>query len=282
MLREICFQLQSETADVLREKIEPLLADLAAHGVRVSGLQAAGQSGIGANKKEEIMYLTDRGKHYDMLRAQGCLVLPFFHEKNRGERFPGASYAVEKLEETDFPSLDMAYRRLAGLPWEILETERLFVRETTVADVDSFYRIYEELSVTEYMENLFADRDEEIAYTESYIETVYALYGYGMWTVLEKDGGAVVGRAGISWREGYRLPELGFVIGVPWQGQGYAFEVCSAILRYAKEELEMTKVQALVQPGNEKSLKLCGKLGFVHGGETELDGTRHLLLVKEL
>lgn len=231
---------------------------------------------------EQPLYVTDQAEVYEKLRKQGCYVLPCLHENNRGESFPGALYAVENLEETDFASLDLAYRRLAGLPWKILTTARCAVRETTVEDVDSFYRIYAEPSITEYMENLPFDRDEEIAYTRDYMEKVYAFYGYGMWTVLEKESGEVIGRAGISWREGYDLPELGFVFGVPWQGQGYAYEVCSAILAYAREELLMEQVQALVQPGNGRSLRLCDKLGFVRGGETEMKGKRHLLLVKEL
>ncbi len=233
---------------------------------------------------KQPLYVTDRAEVYAALRKQGCYVLPCLNENNRGESFPGAFYAVENPEEMDRKSYDLAYRRLAGLPWEILATERLIVRETTVEDVDSFYRIYAEPSITEYMENLLADRDEEIAYTKDYIEKVYAFYGYGMWTVLEKESGEVVGRAGITWREGYQLPELGFVFGVPWQGRGYAWEVCRAILVYAREELLMKRVQTLVRPGNERSLRLCEKLGFVAAGEPEQipDGERYLLLVKKL
>ncbi len=231
---------------------------------------------------EQPLYVTDQAKVYTAMRDQGCYVLPCLHENNREESFPGALYAVENLEEMDEESFDLAYRRFAGLPWEILTTERCIVRETTVGDVDSFYQIYAEPSITEYMENLFADRDEEIAYTKDYIEKVYAFYGYGMWTALEKESGVVIGRAGISWREGYDLPELGFVFGVPWQGQGYAYEVCSAVLAYAGETLLMDRVQALVQPGNERSLNLCKKLGFAFSRETRLDGKRHFLLVKEL
>lgn len=231
---------------------------------------------------EQPLYVTDQVETYAALREQGCYVLPCLHENNRGEAFPGAVYAVERLEEVDFASLDMAYRRLAGLPWEILETNRLLVRETTVEDVDAFYRIYAEPSITMHMDTLCKDRDEEIAYIEDYIEKAYAFYGYGMWTVLEKAGGEVVGRAGISWREGYDLPELGFLIGVPWQGRGYAYEVCTAILDYAREELEMTQVQALVRPGNERSVRLCEKLGFLPDGETEVEGIKHLVFVKAL
>ena len=231
---------------------------------------------------KDILYITDESEIYASLRKKGCYVLPYLHGSSRCEAFPGAAWLIEDMEEMNRESLELVYRRLAGLPWDILETGRCRVRETTVEDVDSFYQIYAEPSVTAYMENLFADREEEIAYTKDYIEKVYAFYGYGMWTVLEKEEGAVIGRVGIIWREGYDLPELGFVIGVPWQRKGYAFEVCEAVLCYAKEELSMEQVQALVRPGNEKSLRLCEKLGFVRSGETEADGERHFLLVKEL
>ncbi len=231
---------------------------------------------------KDILYLTDESDTYASLCKEGCYVLPYLHDGVKSEDFPGAAWLIEDWEETNKESLELIYRRLAGLPWEILQTARCRVRETTVEDVDSFYQIYREPSVTAYMEELFAEREEEIAYTRDYIEKVYAFYGYGMWTVLEKESGAVIGRAGIVWREGYELPELGFVIGVPWQGKGYAYEVCGAILRYAKEELAMERVQALVRTGNERSLRLCEKLGFAHFGETEIEGKTHLLLVKEL
>lgn len=280
MLRGIHFQLQKETETVLRGKIEPLLANLAAHGIKVSGLLIFGENAPCVDRDDGVMYLVDQAEVYEELRNKGCYVLPYLHENNRGESFPGALYAVENLEEMDEESFDLAYRRLAGLPWEILTTQRCVVRETTVEDVDSFYRIYAEPSITEYMENLFAERDEEIAYTKDYMKKVYAFYGYGMWTVLEKESGEVIGRAGITWREGYDLPELGFVFGVPWQGQGYAYEVCSAILAYAREELLMERVQALVQPGNVRSLGLCEKLGFVQDGEVWEDGALHVRLQK--
>jgi RimJ/RimL family protein N-acetyltransferase len=175
----------------------------------------------------------------------------------------------------DYKALDMAYRRLAGLPWEILRTQNCIIRETTVEDVDAFYQIYDSPEITQYTDGLCAVREEEIAYIEDYIRKVYYFYGYGMWTVVERESGCVIGRAGISWREGYELPELGFLIGIPWQGRGIAYEVCRAILTYAKEELEITRVQTLVMEGNEKSLNLVKKLGFARQREVILpDGRR--------
>lgn len=269
---------------VLRKNIlcgeSALLNDLQGHGVEIV-------IGTGENLPEKdltnTLYITDAEAEYRALKQGGRYVLPYRHEENAEADFTGSLYVLEQIAEADYDTVDMAYRRLAGLPWEILRTERCIIRETTLADVEIFYQIYEEGSITEYMENLFEDPEEEIAYTKDYIERVYGFYGYGMWTVLEQESGQVIGRAGVSWREGFDLPELGFVIGVPWQRQGYAYEVCSAILDYAKEELGMDKVQALVMKGNDKSEALCRKLGFAEsGGCAQLDGETYAVWVKKM
>ena len=230
---------------------------------------------------EESLYITDSEETYRLMRQRGKYVLPYRHENNKNADFTGALYVIEQIEEVDYETVDLAYRRLAGLPWEILRTKRCIIRETTEADVDSFYNIYAEPEITRYMEDLYEDREEELAYVAEYREKMYGFYGYGMWTVLTKEG-TVIGRAGISWREGFDLPELGFVIGMPWQGQGYAYEVCRAILDYAKIELSFTQVQALVMEGNEKSAALCRKLGFRKGERVEEDGEQYDRYLAEL
>ena len=67
------------------------------------------------------------------------------------------------------------------------------------------------------------------------------------------------------------------MIGVPWQRQGYACEVCSAILHYARKELGFTRVQALVMEGNEQSAALCRKLGFRRTGTVAEDGGSYVV-----
>lgn len=263
-----------------------LLDDLQQHGIEVDiGTEKQDthlsdeeriQPDTVKNEIENTLYITDSETEYQALKQQGKYVLPYRHEENAQAVYPGALYVIEQIEELDFEAIDMVYRRLAGLAWDILETKRCVVRETTVEDVDAFYRIYAEPEITKYMEDLYADRNEEIAYIEEYREKVYSFYGYGMWTVLTKEG-TVIGRAGISWREGYDLPELGFVIGVPWQRQGYAYEVCRAILDYAYEELGFTQIQALVMEKNRKSAALCRKLGFKREGNVVLEKEAYVL-----
>lgn len=280
MLKQVVFMLKKE--NILSE-IKPLLHELAAHGVAIDWrgghecMETDWRSGNenSGEPAETTLYITDDAVWQRMLRTRDLPVLIYFHEENRQENFALSEYAIEKIEEVEYESLELAYLRLTGQPWTILETDRCVIRETTVEDIDCFYEIYKEPAITEYMEDLYADKDEEIAYIQDYIKNMYCFYGYGMWTVLEKAGGQIIGRAGISWREGYEIPELGFVIAVPYQRQGFAYEVCRAILAYGKEELGFTQFQAVIMEGNEKSMALCQKLGFTDEDELEMDGVNY-------
>ena len=303
MLGKVVLALKGVTRDRLKASLESLVQDIEKHGVEAAYIACAGeeqqnrQQGMVYDEEDacggyyvcdakiaerDTLYITDSSKQYGIWHEGGRYVLPYRHSGNQDESFTGAEYLIERLEEIDYEVVDMAYRRLAGLPWEILRTKRCIVRETIEEDVDSLYEIYGEPAITEYMENLYEDRDEEIAYIRDYRRKMYGFYGYGIWTVLNRKDGQVIGRAGISWREEFDVPELGFVIGVPWQGQGYAYEVCSAILNYARKDIGFGQIQALVMEYNEKSAALCRKLGFTDHGITMIEGVRYVLYKLQL
>ena len=221
-----------------------------------------------------VLYLTDDAGTARGLREAGEAVLIYLHPGNRDQDFSGFLFAVEDPEDLEPEYIERAYRRLKGLPWNILRTARCLIRETIPEDVESFYQIYSHPAITEYMEGLYPEVEEERQYVRDYIEKVYTFFGFGVWTVIERESGAVIGRAGFSYREGFDEPELGFTIGVPWQRRGYAEEVCRAVLAYGWSALEFRQVQALVEPENIPSVRLCEKLGFrkdenVNVGEKE-------------
>lgn len=233
--------------------------------------------------REGPLYITDSSVMARELVSNGCAVLVRLHEGNRKEDFSFCQYVYEADEETDSePDMDYlkkVYRRCKGLPWDILETERCLVRETTVDDVEEFYRIYSEPSIVEYMEPLYEEPEKERAYARDYIRQVYAFYNFGMWTVVEKVSGQVIGRAGIYYREGCELPELGFVIEKDRQGQGLATEVCRAILQYGYEEFGFDKILAFVRPGNAPSHRVCARLGMRRMENVVLKGQEYAAYV---
>ncbi len=227
----------------------------------------------------QTLFVTDYGEVARWLLEEGVAVLGYQHEENRDTSFTGVRYILESPEGTPVEYFERVFRRYTRLPWSILETERCYVRESCEEDVEDFYDIYKETSVTRYTEGLFEHAVSERAYIREYIEKVYAYFEFGFWTVVLKESGEVIGRAGISVREGYDIPELGYVFGVPWQGKGLAKEVCEGILKYAKEELEITQLQVLIQEGNEASVRLAERLGFKKEECLDIEGKPHIRML---
>lgn len=221
------------------------------------------------------LWITDSAKWAASLRLQKEAVLALLHEENKTQDFSDILYACENVGEMDAEYMEKVYRRYANIPWDIIETDRCYIRETTEADVDAFWEIYQNEEITRYTEGLYPTIEKEKQYAKEYREKVYGFYGFGVWTILKKETGEIIGRAGFSYRDGYEEPEIGFVIGVPWQGQGYAYEVCSALLEYGKVELGFENVQAFVVPENEASVKLCRKLGMECCGQVKINQVLH-------
>ena len=283
MLKCVLFLLSGYYYGIVEERAGEICTKLNPHKVKVVLKRDLGEF-IDTDEVnlEDTLIIADSPQRIQDLLEKGKYVVILYHEKNRGQHFPMARYGVEDVFMLEYRSYEEAYKRLAGLPWNIFETDRLKVRESTVEDVDEFYRIYKDPSITLYMEDLYKDREAERAYLRAYIDQIYGFYGYGLWTVLRKDTGRVIGRAGLSVREGYELPELGFVIETACQHRGYGYEVCSGVLDYAEKELAFGKVQALVKEKNVNSLLLLDKLGFAYNHNVTVKDREYKMYIKNL
>lgn len=222
------------------------------------------------------LWITDDPERAKEHVRHGTPTLGYLSAGDEGADFGSVRYLATDLTELDADYLDKVYRRHAGIPWDILDTERCHLRETTEADVDAFYDIYAEPSVTAYMEDLFPDREQELAYARDYAKNIYEFFGFGVWTVCLRETGEVIGRAGLSYREGFEDPELGFLIGVPWQGKGIATEVCRAVLQFGRKELEFARVIAFAEPENAASNHILKKLGFREREKVLILGRDHV------
>lgn len=213
-------------------------------------------------ENKEYVLLTDEALVAKECSEKAQPYLFLLTEQNRHESLPAGAYCIEGMEDISEDYLRKVYQRAKGLPWEILKTDRLLIREITVEDVPRLYELYAEESITRYMEPLFPTRQQEEEYTRDYIKNIYYFYGYGMWLITLKESGEVIGRAGLEYKEGLEGLELGFMLGKEYQHKGYAFEACKAILDYAREELEQSSFYAIVHEENQASIALCEKLGF--------------------
>ncbi|MBD5540199.1 MAG: GNAT family N-acetyltransferase [Lachnospiraceae bacterium] len=223
-------------------------------------------------QEEGIFLITDSKTFYEAAYKKKIPFLLYLHEGNTMENFSNAPFATTGLSGIDYEYMEKIYKRFFGIPWTILTTKRCIVREFTEEDLDELYEVYADPSISRYTEGLYADREQERKYIRDYIEQVYKLCGFGIWAVISRETGKLIGRAGIAWREGYDTPELGYVIGVPYQRKGIASEVCGKILEFAREGLGFEKIRVLFVEENKASLRLCRKLGFKKDEDVYIDG----------
>lgn len=226
---------------------------------------------LSEKRSRDIIFLSSNQSLLDLARDVDVPAIAC--QKPEMDTFLHADMVVEGFEEVDMIFLQRVYERHFNIPWTILETKRCVVRELELSDLDALFSMYAEPGMTDYMEGLY-EYEEELEYQKAYIENMYRFYGYGMWLVFEKKTGTLIGRAGLEHREELNGEmELGYAIRTSFQHQGYAYEVCQAIVEYAKEELQASLLHCLIEKGNNISEKLAQKLGFSYCGDRILDNT---------
>jgi ribosomal-protein-alanine N-acetyltransferase len=93
--------------------------------------------------------------------------------------------------------------------------------------------------------------------------------GLGL-SILHAESDRLIGGVGlnnIDWTHAHA--EVGYWLGEPYWGQGYATEALRALLRVGFDALALHRVQAFVFVGNHRSDRVLRKLGF------RLEGTVH-------
>lgn len=217
------------------------------------------------------LYVVDTPGKYEMLASEGVEALVSINEGSDADLFPGAKYFIMDAEEAGFEYFDKVFKRIHNIPWEAVTTDRLILRETTEADVDFFYEMYKDPRMTQYTENTYYDKEEERNYVREYRDKVYYLQGFGVWTVVRKSDGRVIGRAGLTAREGFDGYEVGFAVGTEFWGNGYASEAVKGVIGFAADN-KLGCVYALVMTENTASKRVLLKNGFKYSEDTVLSG----------
>lgn len=81
-----------------------------------------------------------------------------------------------------------------------------------------------------------------------------------------REGDALIGSIGLSINEKHRHAEMGYWIGLPYWGSGYATEAARALLTYAFERIDLNRVFAHHMVHNAASERVLEKLGMQREG----------------
>jgi len=112
---------------------------------------------------------------------------------------------------------------------------------------------------------------------------LWAMLGYGYWSVERREDGVWVGQVGFAdFKRDMtpsieHLPEMGWVLARETQGQGFATEAVEAGLRWADEALGPAEFVAIISPDNAPSIRVAEKAGFSERSEALYRGEPILL-----
>lgn len=161
------------------------------------------------------------------------------------------------------------------------ETERLILRELTVDDVEPLLDILGDPWTMRYYHRPFS-RDEVLGWVDRW-RSSYAENGFGLWGLVLKETGQLVGDTGLSLQdvEGEYFPEVGWHVHKQHQRQGLATEAARASLDYGFGPCGLGRIISLIRPENEPSWRVAEKLGMRVWKETMRTHFLHRVYVLE-
>ena len=144
----------------------------------------------------------------------------------------------------------------------ILETERLILREMTQADYPALAAILQDEQTMYAYEGAFTDEETQ-AWLNNQLAR-YKKYGFGLWAVVLKSTGEMIGQCGLTmqpWRDREVL-EVGYLFNRAYWHNGYAAEAAIGCKNYAFETLHADAVHSIIRDTNTASQNVAKRGGM--------------------
>lgn len=144
----------------------------------------------------------------------------------------------------------------------IFETERLYLRELNQNDFGALCKILKDDETMYAYEGAFSDQE-----VQDWLDrqlSRYREYGFGLWAVVLKEMGEVIGQCGLTmqpWKNEEVL-EIGYLFQRKFWHNGYASEAAAACKKYAFEVLKADEVCSIIRDTNIPSQKVAERNGM--------------------
>lgn len=148
-------------------------------------------------------------------------------------------------------------------PAAVLETARLRLRPLDLDDDAFILRLVNDPAWLRYIgDKQVRTLDDARGYIVNGPQASYARFGFGLWLVERNDDATPIGLCGLIKRDVLDDVDLGFAFLPEFRGHGHAFEAAAAVVRHAREALDLPRLAAITAPDNDASMRLLEKLGL--------------------
>ena len=148
-----------------------------------------------------------------------------------------------------------------------LRTARLVLRQLSATDTADIFAVFSDPEVMRYWDHGPMTKPSDAAdYIEQIREGLLRRELF-QWGICDPSLGRVVGTCTlIHVVAGHQRGEIGFAVARAHWGRGIASEAVTAVVTFAFDQLDLHRLEADVDPRNERSLRLLERLGFRREG----------------
>nr|WP_294947830.1 GNAT family N-acetyltransferase [uncultured Mucilaginibacter sp.] len=149
-------------------------------------------------------------------------------------------------------------------PFPVINTPRLTMRALNLTDAEAAFAMRSNPEVMKYIDRPPAKSIDEAI---SWINLIHDLHQKNegvLWVLSLHNSDDMIGSIGI-WQidKINQRAEIGYMLNTQHQGKGYMQEALIEAIKYAFEGIGLHSIEANVNPGNQASIKLLERTGFV-------------------
>jgi RimJ/RimL family protein N-acetyltransferase len=146
----------------------------------------------------------------------------------------------------------------------VIRTPRLTLRPFNGGDIDAMVALLNDWEVAQWL--AIPPFPYGRADARFYVDHIRANHEAGAATefaIALTDGDGVVGSVGLRMKSADSMhAAIGYWLGQPHWGHGYASEAVGAVVAYGFGSLELERLEAETDPENERSARVLAKVGF--------------------
>lgn len=149
-----------------------------------------------------------------------------------------------------------------------LAGERVLLRRLTEEDAPDMLRCWSDPDTRKFIELPPMQADADAAALIAWLNALSEEEETLRWGIELTGSGRVIGSCGLNqWQlAGAYRGEFGCELASDCQGQGYMSEAAGLAMRFAFQEMGLNRIEAFVQPGNDRALRLFERLGYAREG----------------
>jgi RimJ/RimL family protein N-acetyltransferase len=155
-----------------------------------------------------------------------------------------------------------------------LETKRLLLRPMLATDFDALYLIFTDSKVMASFSLERFSHEQMERWLRRNLEHQKE-FGYGLFSVILKETGELIGDCGLEQMKDMGAAELGYDFRSDVWNQGYATEAAIAVRDYAFHVLHLPQLISLIRVGNLASKRVAEKVGMTLAEEFTRYGIRY-------